>query len=735
MPRPHESKQDFLRRKVRELMARGESEEQALALASRAWNQAHLETGETGCAHLSAAVHLAGEAPGDGPRRFSILAYTGKRVRTWFGEFVIDLAGLALSRDKVPCLYHHNAQERDEIVGVIDKADTTGAGFGVFGAFSAVTPASRQVQDLADEGFPFQASLGVRMLRQEELGPGEEARINGRSEVGPLSIWRQAEVFETSILPFGADNETAAIAMSADGTGNRNPQEDEMNKRLKALLVRLGLSADASDEQAKAFLAGLDLDTVQLKEPDKPLDDEETALLKDSQGQLAGTGGQDPGAPGPQALLSAGDVDLLHANGEGLGLSRGEVSQAIAQAGPQADFKAVNQALFQQAASRPAHQPFGAGTRLGQLEQGPSHADKFRAAAVDAQLMRCGMALERPAPGAEELRGLSLAGLARESLHQAGIKGVLRMGRDQLWRELGRATLAQHSSDFPSIFRDVTHKRLLGAYLAAPATWRAWVNVSSATDFRPMHGVQLSAAPKLELVRENGEYKEGVFSDSGESYRLLSHGKVVYLSREMFINDDLRAFSRMPVLFGAAARRLEADMVYDLLCGGPVMNDGKALFHSDHGNLASAAAAPDKDSLKAARAAMRKQRDISGQEILDLTPRFIIVPVDYETETEIILRSSTLPEDNKPAGTHNPFAAKLTPVSDPRLDAKSGLAWYLACDPTQGDTIEAAYLDGVEQPRVRDQDVFGRNGIGYEITHDFGCGVMDFRGLYKVPAE
>lgn len=54
----------------------------------------------------------------------------------------------------------------------------------------------------------------------------------------------------------------------------------------------------------------------------------------------------------------------------------------------------------------------------------------------------------------------------------------------------------------------------------------------------------------------------------------------------MIINDDLRAFTRIPQLFGVSARRMEADAVYSLITTNGLMSDGKALFSTDHKNLA-----------------------------------------------------------------------------------------------------------------------------------------------------
>ncbi len=57
------------------------------------------------------------------------------------------------------------------------------------------------------------------------------------------------------------------------------------------------------------------------------------------------------------------------------------------------------------------------------------------------------------------------------------------------------------------------------------------------------------------------------------------------------MNDDLGAFSDLSRSLGQAAAEFEGQQVVDLLTSrsgnGPTMNDGKALFHTDHANKAS----------------------------------------------------------------------------------------------------------------------------------------------------
>src|SRR5690606_16173465 len=89
-------------------------------------------------------------------------------------------------------------------------------------------------------------------------------------------------------------------------------------------------------------------------------------------------------------------------------------------------------------------------------------------------------------------------------------------------------------------------------------------------------------------------------------------GRLFAITREAIINDDLTGFTRIPRAMGRAALRTIGDLVYAVLTSNPTMGeDGKALFHSDHGNLLTGAVIST-GAVDAMRVAMGKQR-LPGQ--------------------------------------------------------------------------------------------------------------------------
>lgn len=69
-------------------------------------------------------------------------------------------------------------------------------------------------------------------------------------------------------------------------------------------------------------------------------------------------------------------------------------------------------------------------------------------------------------------------------------------------------------------------------------------------------------------------------------------------------------------------------------------------------------------------------------------------------------------------------------VVEPRLDKADNKQWYVAA--AQGtDTIEVAYLDGMDTPYLEQQEGFTVDGIARKVRIDAGVAALDYRGLVK----
>lgn len=140
---------------------------------------------------------------------FVIEAYTGEVVDRWWGKLAVAVDGIK-SKKNLPILRNHNTSL---IVGFSKKAWKEGSFF-VAGAFSGVTEAAKECRALAEENFPWQASVGIRPLKIMSIEDGGKMEVNGKTIKGPAEVWLESEVLEVSFVPLGADSKTSVSVFS-----------------------------------------------------------------------------------------------------------------------------------------------------------------------------------------------------------------------------------------------------------------------------------------------------------------------------------------------------------------------------------------------------------------------------------------------------------------------------------------------------------------------------------------
>lgn len=323
--------------------------------------------------------------------------------------------------------------------------------------------------------------------------------------------------------------------------------------------------------------------------------------------------------------------------------------------------------------------------------------------------------------GDNEFMGHSLVDTARMYLEKEGVKTVGMTAQDIAKRSL------HSTSDFPQILADVANKELRAAYDLAPQTFMPFTRERSAKDFKEIKKLQLSDGTALSKVNEHGEYKRSTLQESKEGYYVEKYGKVLGVTWELIINDDLDAFTDIPAKLGRKARAKESELIWAIIGNNQLMADGKGIFHADHGNLAGAGAAISVTTLGNGRSAMRLQKDLDG-EILNLAPRYLVVPSSLETVADQFVASITAAE----GGKVNPFANRLQVISEGRLDAYSATKWYLMSDKADVDMIELARLDG-RGPEIFTRESFNVDGMETKIRYVFGVKAIDHRGFYQNP--
>jgi len=211
---------------------------------------------------LSAPVYLARDETGC----FEIEAYTGAAVDRWWGKLAIDVSGIT-AKQQIPIFRGHNP---DAIVGWSQKTwkDTS---FRVAGKFSGTTDAAKEAKALAAEGFPWQASIGVRPLKVLKIEEKDSHNVNGFTMDGPAEVWIESEVFEVSFVPLGADDNTSIATFSKftetpqsdSHNNNQATKDEEMEFTLENLKTQAPDLLTQIQEKAKADGAGTELKRIQ----------------------------------------------------------------------------------------------------------------------------------------------------------------------------------------------------------------------------------------------------------------------------------------------------------------------------------------------------------------------------------------------------------------------------------------------------------------------------------------
>jgi hypothetical protein len=332
---------------------------------------------------------------------------------------------------------------------------------------------------------------------------------------------------------------------------------------------------------------------------------------------------------------------------------------------------------------------------------------------------------------AREYRGMRLIDVARDCLEAAGVR-TRGMTPNEIAYQATRAAGMQGTSDFPLILAAVAGKRLRQAYAATPRTFQSWARGTTATDFKPMYPTQIGNFPALKPVIEGAEFSYGSIAEGRESYQLATYGRIVPLTRQAIINDDLRAFDRALGTAGQRAADLESGIVYNVLLANANLADGVALFHANHGNVGTAAVIGE-TALSEAWEKMTQQKDLgdgsgADKEYIDARPRYILVPPGQRSIEARKMLAATTPAK---ASDVNPFTGALEVIEEPRLFKTGGpQPWYLAADPNLVDTVEYAHLEGQTEPFLDQRVGFEVDGVEVRVRHDFAAKALDFRGLF-----
>jgi len=651
-------------------------------------------------------------------RTVNVVFSTGSRVlrggfftEPFFEELSLEPGAVRLERlnNGAPVLNNHSNFRLDDVIGVVERASIDGErGFATL-RFSSREDVSPIISDIED-GIIRNVSIGYRVFEFEQVGEEDEIPIMRAIDFEP---------FEISVVPIGAD--AGAQIRSEQQTKNK------CNFKLR------GRSMDESQNSEK-----------QNEEKEEVKDQE-----SESQTEQSDDKSEDKEvSPSEKSEESEGDKPSEESRSESVQLNREnktmdkEVQKAVASERKRAadiltlckrhgmteEFSSdliSKEITIDQARGlildKLASEDEKTSTRSVSVTPGSfDEKDNVIRGLQNHFLSRYDSKKYKPTEESANFRNMSLIECASEVLRHEGVK-VRGMSK---WEIAKRAM--HSSSDFPEILANVANKTLRDAFAEAPQTFGFMTREVTAPDFKEISRTRLTDAMELEEVQGNGEFRDGTIGDSAEKYKLMTFGKVISLTRQALINDDLDSFTRVPALLARKARDKESDLVWAQITSNPTLSNGNALFSAANNNLLNPGAAPDVTQIGLARALMRNQTDVNGS-LLNVPARWLVGPPALETDLEKLV-SDIRPDSS---GNVNPFAGRLQVVVEPRLEAASANDWYVMSTVSDIDMVELARLEGEGGPVIETRDGWRIDGVELKIRHDAAAKVIEHRGMVR----
>jgi len=313
------------------------------------------------------------------------------------------------------------------------------------------------------------------------------------------------------------------------------------------------------------------------------------------------------------------------------------------------------------------------------------------------------------------------------------------------------------SANFPGIVANVQNKMLIDAWKDFENSYGWWMKIVTIEHFvnlKTATWVRTGTIASLPIVAERGEYTELPIGDIKETSEWGKYGGYAPLTIEAVINDDLRAFVRMPRECALAGMRNISEQVAAVFtqnsAAGPVMTDGGALFNATaqttaggHVNLLTTALGTDYTAWNAVATAMYKKKlmvkNATGYygtgKPQGLKPSICLVPADLIAAAEaLFVPRWDAQAQNVPATASVRWGGRVDPVPVPEwTDATD---WAAVIDPKLRPGIMLGEIFGVK-PQIFsassevDPAMFANDESRIKVRQFVTVGVADDLPLHK----
>lgn len=676
----------------------------------------------------SAVTIQASEPEGDeaqGPAKFSAQpAYSGGIVSRFTAnpqlkhDYVIDLEGMDVGRKVRANLDHKNSQRVGHATDV-QKSNT----LSIAGLLSAATPHRDEVAQSAVDGFDWDVSIEAGMGKPELLAAGKSAVVNGQTVTGPLFIVRKSTLTGIAFVSQGADEgNSVSIAASA-------AKEQNMNEFDK-YVTSLGYEPEAlTDDQRGALKLAFDAGKAKTDTPAHKTFSDAAAEVAKEQKRRDTIQEMALGAMKDHPEFQEQIVKLTTA---ALGSPETDPRDFELELMRGTRFNAGSFAIHSKAkADDPQLVEAALASAVGlDIENDRSYGPKVAEAIHRNEDLR-NFSLQRVMMGVASARGYDCR--PGQRITQGNIREVLQY----CFPPTTHAKLSGGFSNasLPGILGEVANKQILAGYMEEDDTWREIAEIKSVSNFHTQNHYRMLDNLEFEEVGSGGEIKHGTLGQETYTTKAKTYAKMLGLTREQIINDDLSAFGDLRTRLGRGAAKKFSEVFWTAFINNSTFFTA-ALTNYIEG--ASTNLGLDGVGLELAVTACRQMTSPSADGSKRIgqgfRPSKLLVPPELEFIAQRLYASmnvntggaataTSVPDGNIHVNKYRPIVQNR--LSDAAYTGNSAAAFYLFGDGLKPMVV--SFLNGNQAPTVESTDAdFSTLGIMWRSYFDFGCDKSEY---------
>jgi len=442
---------------------------------------------------------------------FKMKAYTGgeMQVSGFYRPVVIDLEGLKINKQKIPVRLDHESRQG---VGHTERVAIENGVLIAEGVVSLDTTWAKHVVTGGMNGFPWQASIGAKVVSKKFIPEKTSVEVNGRSFIGPLNLISRSTLKEISFVDVGADSETE-VSIAAQMAEENNIMDKKKEKK----------TAEEIEAQEKADLEAKEKEAVEKKEKEiEAAGDDPITKMRET------------------AALEAKRLQKIHllCKDDKTGIEAKAITEGWDENKTELELMRAN---------RPA--------APGIIVNG----EKANAKVLEASMVMQSMAMDDKQLLAyydektldladKKFRRMTLKGLIEAS---CSIDGRVAPSQNADHNEWVNAAFSTNT--MASVVSDSANKSMLVSFRMVQSAVMKLFKRVTATNFLTHTGYRNTGGGGFKEVGQDGELKHGDLADDSKTYSVTTYGEILGITRQMIINDDIGALTALPVRLGQDA--------------------------------------------------------------------------------------------------------------------------------------------------------------------------------------